>query len=55
VSNTCIHFFKYVIEGGGAYNLTKVIMGTLKEDGGLFYTNVAVKLISFKVDRVNVF
>jgi hypothetical protein len=38
-----IHVFislEHFIEGRGAYNLTKVIMGALKEHGGLFDTNV---------------
>jgi hypothetical protein len=38
-----IHVFislKYVIEGGGANNLTKVIMGALKKHVGLFYVNI---------------
>jgi hypothetical protein len=48
-------FLEHVIEGGGAYNLTKVIMGALKEHGGLFDIDVAIKLISFGVDGVNVF
>jgi hypothetical protein len=46
---------EHVIERRGAYNLTKVIMGVLKEHGGLFNANVVVKLISLGVDRVNVF
>jgi hypothetical protein len=46
---------EHVIERRGAYNLTKVIMGVLKEHGGLFNENVVVKLISLGVDRVNVF
>jgi hypothetical protein len=35
--------------------MTKVIMGALKEHGGLFDINVATKLISFGADEVNVF
>jgi len=46
---------EHVIEGRGAYNLTKVIMGVLKEHGGLFYANVVVKLISFGADGMNGF
>jgi len=46
---------EHVIEGRGAYNLTKVIMGVLNEHGGLFDTYVAVKLISFGADGMNVF
>jgi hypothetical protein len=37
-----------VIEGGGVDNLTKVIMGVLKEHGRLFDVDIAAKLISFK-------
>jgi hypothetical protein len=53
-----IHVFislEHVIEGRGAYNLTKAIMGVLKEHGGLFDTYVVVKLISFGADGMNVF
>jgi len=35
--------------------MTKVIVGALKEHGGLFDINVATKLISFGADEVNVF
>jgi hypothetical protein len=37
-----------VIEEGGADSLTKVIMGVLKEHGGLFDVDIVAKLISFK-------
>jgi len=40
---------------GGADNLTKVIMGALKEHGGFFNIHITTKLISFGVDGVNVF
>jgi len=39
----------------GADNLTKVIMGALKEHGGFFNIHITTKLISFGVDGVNVF
>jgi hypothetical protein len=39
-----------VIEGRGANNLNKVIMGALKEHADLFDVDVVAKLISFWVD-----
>ncbi len=48
-------FKKRVIKGRGAHNMTKVIMGALKEHGGLFDINVVIKLISFGANEVNVF
>jgi len=39
-----------VTKGGGANNLTKVIMGVLKEHDDLSDVDVVAKLISFGVD-----
>jgi hypothetical protein len=44
-----------VIEGGGINNLTKVIMGDLKKHGAISNVNIVTKLISFRVDGLNVF
>ncbi len=59
MSHTYTHFFITSYwkggGGGGADNLTKVIMGALKEHGGFFYIHISTKLISFGVDGVNVF
>ncbi len=44
-----------VIEGGGSNNLTKVIMGVFKKEGGVFDVNVGGKLMSFGADDVNDF
>jgi hypothetical protein len=44
-----------ITNGRGVDNLTKVIMGALKEHDGLYDVDVVVKLISFGVDGVNVF
>ncbi len=46
---------KWVIEGGGVDNQTKVIMGVLKKHGGFFSAHIAGKLISFGANGVNVF
>ncbi len=48
--HTYTHFFRTRIEGGGVNNLTKVIMGVLKEHGDLSDVDVVAKLISFGVD-----
>ncbi len=44
-----------VTEGGGIDNLTKVIMGDLKEQGVIFNVNIVTQLISFGADGLNVF
>jgi hypothetical protein len=43
-------YLEQVDEGHGANNLTKVIMGALKEHGDFFYVDVVAKPISFGVD-----
>jgi hypothetical protein len=48
-------FLKQVTEGDDLDNLIKIIMGFLRKDGGVFYVDVATKLMSFGVDGVNVF
>lgn len=48
-------FLEQVIEGGGSDNLTKVIMGVLKKEGGVFDANVARKLMSFGANGVDDF
>lgn len=46
--------FECVTEGGNANNLTKVIMNVLQSEGGVFKFNIALKLLSFGIDGVNI-
>jgi hypothetical protein len=57
VGVTCwfLIFLEQIIEGDNLNNFIKIIMGALRKDGGVFYVDVATKLMSFGVDGVNVF
>lgn len=46
-------FLEQVIEGGVLDNLTKVIMGVLKKEGGVFDANVARKPMSFRANGID--
>ncbi len=56
VLHICVHFFRASYwKKECTNNLIEVIMGALKEHGGIFNANIVAKLISFGVDGVIVF
>jgi hypothetical protein len=48
-------FLERITKGGNAKNITNIIMDALMNDGGLSKSDIAMKLLSFAADGMNVF